>query len=65
MRKKFNEKDRQFWSQALVALSQVTFGVAWALLFAPIDTGKIFLIILNLSLTAIFLGLAWWLFRNI
>lgn len=44
MKYKFGKKDRHYWANALIALSQITFGVAWALIFAEIDDRKINLI---------------------
>jgi len=64
MKYRFGKKDQQYWANALIALSQVTFGVAWALIFAPIDDRKINLVILNVGITIILLILGWWSFRK-
>lgn len=40
-----------YWSQVGIALSQVTFGAAWAILFLPFDVYKMLMIVLNLITT--------------
>lgn len=50
---KFISKDPEYWSQVFIAFSQVTFGVAWASLFLPLDVYKVTVVILNLVITAI------------
>lgn len=41
-----------YWPQVLIALAQVTFGVAWAPLFLPNDTFQMTVIVLNLLIIA-------------
>lgn len=47
-----------YWSQVYIALAQITFGAAWALLFLPLSNFSVITIIANLLITAIliFLG---------
>ncbi|OGG18958.1 hypothetical protein A2721_02355 [Candidatus Gottesmanbacteria bacterium RIFCSPHIGHO2_01_FULL_47_48] len=52
MPKKRTLTDYSYWPQVAIALSQVTFGLAWVSIFAPVDTDKITLIIFNLVATA-------------
>lgn len=53
MNKKLKMLDDDYWPQVCIALSQVTFGVAWASLFLPLDVYKFFVIGLNLVATII------------
>jgi len=47
MRIKFSSEERQYWANVLIASSQITFGLAWASMFLPVDPGKAFVIISN------------------
>ena len=64
MKLRFTEKDTDFWSEALIALSQVTFGVFWASMFLPIEKFKIYVIITNGIATAIILLTGWFIKRR-
>lgn len=52
-RRVLRSSDREYWPQVCIALSQVTFGVAWATLFLSLDSFKIGVVILNLTITAL------------
>jgi hypothetical protein len=47
--------DPEYWSQVVIALAQVTFGVAWATFFLPFDASKVFVLVLNIVATALLL----------
>lgn len=64
MARKFTAKDRQYWGQALIALSQVTFGVAWASMFVPVDLFRVLLVTFNIVTTVVFLIVGWRFFRR-
>jgi len=53
----------EYWPQVFIALSQVTFGVAWASLFLPFDIYKIAVIVLNMGITALLIFTGWFLRR--
>jgi hypothetical protein len=61
---KFSWKEREYWSQVLIACSQVSFGLFWASLFVPIDKGKLIILLLNLILTFSLLISGWLLVRK-
>lgn len=54
----------EYWPQVFVALSQVTFGVAWASLFLPLDVYKVTVIVLNIVITALLIFVGWFLRRS-
>lgn len=59
-RKKFKEGDLRYWTQVLIASSQVTFGVAWAALFVPpFDTVKAAVVLFNLLASVILWYTGW------
>ncbi|HVF69151.1 MAG TPA: hypothetical protein VNA13_01155 [Xanthomonadales bacterium] len=64
MKRKSYLQEQKYWSQVLIAFSQVTFGVAWASIFLPLDIYKMFVVILNLTLTIVFLTRGWFLNRK-
>ena len=53
-RRKFSKGEKQYWMQVLIAVSQITFGLAWASVFLPIDQYKVFVIVLNGVLSVVF-----------
>ena len=64
-RKKFTINEvKEYWVEVFIALSQVTFGVAWASLFLPLDVYKVFVITLNIVITGLFIGSGLWLKRK-
>jgi hypothetical protein len=64
MKRKFSDKERQYWSNALIALSQVTFGVVWASIFLPLDLYKTLVVLSNLVLSVALLGIGWYIMRR-
>lgn len=54
MPRKFRALDGEYWSNVCIAFAQITFGVLWATVFLPFDVYKIFVIILNIVVTIIF-----------
>ena len=64
-RKKFTINEvKEYWVEVFISLSQVTFGVAWASLFLPLDVYKVFVITLNIVITGLFIGSGLWLKRK-
>ena len=64
LKKKFSKEERQYWTDILIAVSQITFGLAWASVFLPIDQYKIFVIVLNGLLSVMFWLAGWLLLRS-
>ncbi len=64
MKIRFSKEERQYWANVFIASSQITFGLAWASLFLPIDSTSVFVIVLNLSLSGIFWIGGWYLIRQ-
>lgn len=58
------QKQSEYWPQVFIALSQVTFGVAWASLFLPLDIYKIAVIVLNIVISALLIFVGWFLRRS-
>jgi len=52
---KFFPSDPEYWSQALIALAQITFGIAWGTLFLSFDLFKVFVVVCNILMTFVFL----------
>jgi len=52
---KFSWKEKEYWSQVLIACSQVSFGLFWASLFVPIDKGKLIMFIIKLNTNSQFI----------
>ena len=63
--RKFSSEERKYWAGILVAISQVTFGVAWASLFIPLDKYRIFMVGSNLVASIILWLIGWSLIRRI
>jgi len=55
---------KRILAQALIAFSQVSFGLFWASLFVPIDKVKFIMVLLNLILTFILLISGWLLVKK-
>ena len=47
------KKELIYWSEILIAFSQVTFGVFWAAVFLPLENYKLSVVVLNLVATIV------------
>ncbi len=59
MRNKSRKEIKEYWIQVLIAFSQVTFGVAWASLFLPLDVYKVSVVLLNIVATTLLIAVGW------
>jgi len=63
--KKQSNADYEYWIDVFIALSQITFGIAWGAIFLPLDTYKIFVVVLNIVISALFILAGWFLRKRL
>ena len=59
MGKNAKEKDFEYLKQVSIASYQIFLGIAAVTAFTPLDSGKLFVIILNLAIALVLFLLGW------